>query len=129
LVRSDFSLPPLRTGGLRPAYPRIGRRRFRLDLPVSLLNKARAWTFQFPADLKVSASLPVLEFRGGNGSEFISGATEIRCEAELQRNANKAVPRLRQRLAQPTRIRMRKKTPLWKHFPNDASMPFGNISI
>jgi hypothetical protein len=79
----------------------------------SLLNKARAWTFQFPADIKASAPLPVLEFRSGNGSEFISGATEIRCEAELQRNANKAVPRLRQRLAQLARIRTQKKTQLW----------------
>jgi hypothetical protein len=48
----------------------------------SLLHKARAWTFQSTADIKASAPLPVLEFRSGNGNEFINNATEIWCEKE-----------------------------------------------
>jgi hypothetical protein len=48
----------------------------------SLLNKAHKWTFQSLTDIKASVPLPVLEFHSGNGSEFISNATEIRCGKE-----------------------------------------------
>ncbi|MDR1149698.1 MAG: transposase [Spirochaetaceae bacterium] len=48
----------------------------------SLLNKARKRTFQSLADIKASVPRPVLEFRSGNGSEFINNAAEIRREKE-----------------------------------------------
>jgi hypothetical protein len=48
----------------------------------SLLSKARKRTFQSLADIKASVPFPVLEFRSGNGSEFINNAAEIWCEKE-----------------------------------------------
>ena len=46
----------------------------------SLLNNAHKWTFQALSGINTSTLLPVLEFHGDNGSEFINNATEKWCK-------------------------------------------------
>jgi transposase InsO family protein len=48
----------------------------------SLLNNAQRWTFEALADIRDATLLPVLEFHGDNGSEFINNATEAWCKRE-----------------------------------------------
>jgi transposase InsO family protein len=48
----------------------------------SLLNNAQKWTFEALANIKTEVLLPVFEFHGDNGSEFINNATEAWCKKE-----------------------------------------------
>jgi hypothetical protein len=48
----------------------------------SLLNNAHKWTFEALSNIKTTVPLPVFEFHGDNGSEFINHATEAWCRKE-----------------------------------------------
>jgi transposase InsO family protein len=47
-----------------------------------LLNNAQRWTFEALTDIRAATLLPVIEFHGDNGSEFINNATEAWCKRE-----------------------------------------------
>ena len=48
----------------------------------SLLNNAHSWTSKALSDIKATTPVPVREFHGDNGSEFINNATEAWCKKE-----------------------------------------------
>jgi len=46
----------------------------------SMLNNAQKWTFEALSNIKETTILPVNEFHGDNGSEFINNHTEAWCK-------------------------------------------------